>query len=251
MRTENATNPPRTSHERREPSRLPEYLLTRHTPKERRKHRRAVRDAARFQPVLATALQRFQKRKGGLPPVLCDAAAKVAAYAGNPLTIPELAKVSGSRILKRAKRCDARLNESLVLLVLLYRLDLNTMCAGSPLKSGGFAHVSMAWIAKVIEDWTGRRMSSSCLARTMRTLKAAGVIATSQARARSADGEWSYAVGLKEVTLQFFAELGLGDALVRDDKHQLAKSETLTFNKIKQRYSQAARQRAPPLHATA
>lgn len=133
-----------------------------------RKDRTVARDTATDAPLFAAILEKFQP----LPSYLRHTAQEVVRYAGNPEgQLYKFSRLSRGRILKRAKRNNVRLNESLVLLALLQDSEVHTIRERSPLAGRGFYHVSLSYIANAVEVLTGRRLSISAIDRIRQTLK--------------------------------------------------------------------------------
>jgi len=147
----------------------------------------------------------IKKGPGGLPRILSLAAERAKDWFHCPDKCPRLSSSSNRRT--RSERREAC---QIVLEVLLSRLDLASLCIGSPTPASGFTDIDMKTIVR--ESGLGKRRCE----RAIGQLKEAGFIKVAQPRRRNEEGKYFGLRAIRMFTQKFFDWLGLGTMLKKE-----------------------------------
>ena len=142
---------------------------------------------------------------GGPPRILSLAAEKAKEWFFSPAQCPPLQTRPN-----RQTRSERREACQVVLEFLLSRLDLATLCLGTPTLSGGFLDLDM----KTILDGTG--LGQRRCERAIGQLKAAGFMTVRQPRIQTAPSQYRGLRAIRVLTVKLFEWLGLGAMLARE-----------------------------------
>jgi hypothetical protein len=152
----------------------------------------------------------IRKGKGGLPRILSLAAERAREWYAKPWKCP--AFTSKTQNKKRQTRSERREACVVVVEALLSRLDLASLCLGTPTLDHGFIDVDMAAIVKIAG--IGQRRTE----RAIRQLKDAGFVEVKQPRVQNIQGEYFGCRAIRVITTALFECLGLGPMLKRERK---------------------------------
>ncbi|MDR1657807.1 MAG: hypothetical protein LBT47_09690 [Deltaproteobacteria bacterium] len=147
----------------------------------------------------------IKKGLGGLPRILSLAAERAKDWFHCPDKCPPLGSNSHRRT--RSERREAC---QIVLEVLLSRLDLASLCVGSPAPASGFIDLDMKTIVR--ESGLGKRRCE----RAIGQFKEAGFIKVEQPRRRNEEGKYFGLQAIRIFTQKFFDWLGLGSMLKKE-----------------------------------
>jgi hypothetical protein len=111
---------------------------------------------------------------------------------------------------ERQLRSERREAIQVVLEFLLSRLDLASLCVGTPTMKDGFIDLDMKTIA------LGTGLGQRRCERAIRNLKGAGFMDVKQPRFQSEDGRYFGLRAIRLLTVRFFEWLGLGPMLARE-----------------------------------
>ena len=142
---------------------------------------------------------------GGPPRILSLAAEKAKEWFFSPGQCPPLQTSP-----QRQTRSERREACQVVLEFLLGRLDLASLCLGTPTLSGGFIDLDMKTIV------TGTGLGQRRCERAIGQLKAAGFMTVKQPRLQTAPGQYLGLRAIRVLTARLFEWLGLGAMLARE-----------------------------------
>ena len=142
---------------------------------------------------------------GGLPRILSLAAERAKEWFWNPPKCP-LLETSPDR----QTRSERREAIQVVLEYLLSRLDLATLCVGTPTLNDGFIDLDM----NAIVEGTG--LGQRRCERAIVDLKEAGFMEVGQPRYRNEEGKYFGLRAIRRLTARFFEWLNLGQMLARE-----------------------------------
>ena len=142
---------------------------------------------------------------GGLPRILSLAAERAKEWFWNPQKCPLLETCPD-----RQTRSERREAIQVVLEYILSRLDLATLCIGTPTLNDGFIDLDM----KAIVEGTG--LGQRRCERAMADLKEAGFMEVAQPRHRNEEGKYFGLRAIRRLTVRFFEWLNLGPMLARE-----------------------------------
>ncbi len=147
----------------------------------------------------------IKKGPGAPPRILSLAAERAKSWFFHPGQCPELQTSPN-----RQTRSERREAIQIVLEALLKRLDLASLCVGTPTPTDGFVDVDMKTI--VSDTGLGQRRCE----RAIGQLKEAGFLKVEQPRHRNEDGAYFGLRAIRVFTKKFFDWLGLGLMLTRE-----------------------------------
>ncbi|UQZ91195.1 hypothetical protein C4J81_06625 [Deltaproteobacteria bacterium Smac51] len=147
----------------------------------------------------------IRKGKGAPPRILSLAAERAKEWFWCPQKCPLL-----DTSAERQTRSERREAIQVVLEYLLSRLDLVTLCVGTPTLNHGFIDLDM----NSIVDGTG--LGQRRCERAIGDLKEAGFMEVAQPRHRNEDGKYVGLRAIRYLTARFFEWLGLGPMLARE-----------------------------------
>jgi len=147
----------------------------------------------------------IRKGPGGLPRILSLAAEKAKEWYFTPSLCPPL-QISS----KRQTRSERREAYQIVLEFFLSRLDLATLCLGTPTLDKGFIDLDM----KTIVAGTGLRQRRC--ERAIDHLKQAGFMVVKQPRYKNPEGHYRGLRAIRVLTARLFEWLNLGSMLARE-----------------------------------
>ncbi len=142
---------------------------------------------------------------GGLPRILSLAAERAKEWFFSPGKCPLFRPDS-----ERQLRSERREAIQVVLEFLLSRLDLASLCVGTPTLKDGFIDLDMKAIAQ------GTGLGQRRCERAIGSLKEAGFMEVKQPRFQSEDGRYFGLRAIRLLTVRFFEWLGLGPMLARE-----------------------------------
>ncbi|MDL2226814.1 hypothetical protein LJB86_04085 [Deltaproteobacteria bacterium OttesenSCG-928-M10] len=145
------------------------------------------------------------KGEGGLPRILSLAAERAKEWFWNPQKCPLLETNTD-----RQTRSERREAIQVVLEYLLSRLDLVTLCVGTPTLRDSFVDLSM----NTIVDGTG--LGQRRCERAIHDLKEAGFMEVAQPRYRNEEGKYFGLRAIRCLTVRLFEWLELGPMLARE-----------------------------------
>jgi len=147
----------------------------------------------------------IRKGLGGLPRILSLAAERAKEWFFFPDKCPQLQSSPG-----RQTRSERREAIQVVLEALLSRLDLSSLCVGTPTPASGFIDLDM----KTIVNITG--LGQRRCERAIGQLKEAGFISVKQPRLKNEEGKYIGLRAVRVITKEFFEWLGLGPMLEKE-----------------------------------
>jgi hypothetical protein len=147
----------------------------------------------------------IRKGKGGPPRILSLAAELAKEWFWNPQKCPLLDIKTD-----RQTRSERREAIQVVLEYLLSRLDLVTLCVGTPTLNHGFVDLGMNSIVE------GTGLGQRRCERAIGDLKEAGFMEVSQPRHRNEDGKYVGLRAIRCLTARLFEWLGLGSMLAKE-----------------------------------
>ena len=147
----------------------------------------------------------IRKGLGGLPRILSLAAERAKEWFYFPDKCPPL-----QSSLYRQTRSERREAIQVVLEALLSRLDLSSLCVGTPTPASGFIDLDMKSIVQI--TGLGQRRCERAIAQ----LKGAGFITVKQPRLKNEDGKYIGLRAVRVITKEFFSWLGLGPMLEKE-----------------------------------
>lgn len=142
---------------------------------------------------------------GAPPRILSLAVERARKWFFNPQKCPLFKSKTGRNL--RSERREAI---QVVLEYLLSRLDLATLCIGSPTLNVGFVDLDMGAIV------AGTGLSQRRCERAIASLKAAGFMEVKQPRHRNEEGKYYGLRAIRVLTRRLFEWLGLGPMLERE-----------------------------------
>lgn len=149
----------------------------------------------------------IKKGLGGLPAILALAAERAKEWFFNPGKCGPLQGEDG-----RQMRSERREAIQVVLEFMLSRLDLATLCVGTPTMNSGFIDVDMKTVV------TGTGLNQRRCERAIRNLKEAGFMEIHQPRHINEEGKYVGLRAIRVVSRKLFEWLGLGSMLERERK---------------------------------
>ena len=152
-----------------------------------------------------TPLEPIRKGFGGLPRILSLAAERAKEWFYFPDKCPPLQSSTC-----RQTRSERREAIQVVLEALLGRLDLSSLCVGTPTPTNGFIDLDMKTIVRI--TGLGQRRCE----RAIGQLKHAGFLVVKQPRLKNEDGKYIGLRAVRVITKDFFDWLGLGPMLERE-----------------------------------
>ena len=147
----------------------------------------------------------IRKGAGGLPRILSLAAERAKEWFWNPQKCPLLETNAD-----RQTRSERREAIQVVLEYLLSRLDLVTLCVGTPTLNNGFVDLDMNSIVE------GTGLGQRRCERAIGDLKGAGFMEVAQPRYRNNEGKYFGLRAVRCLTVRFFEWLNLGPMLARE-----------------------------------
>ena len=147
----------------------------------------------------------IRKGAGGLPRILSLAAERAKEWFWNPQKCPLLETNAD-----RQTRSERREAIQVVLEYLLSRLDLVTLCIGTPTLSSGFVDLDMNTIVE------GTGLGQRRCERAIGDLREAGFMEVAQPRHRNEDGKYVGLRAIRCLTVRLFEWLNLGPMLTRE-----------------------------------
>lgn len=147
----------------------------------------------------------IKKGLGGLPRILSLAAERAKDWFFHPDSCPPL-----NTNPHRQTRSERREACQIVLEVLLSRLDLASLCLGTPTPNKGFVDLDMKAIVR--ESGLGQRRCE----RAISQLKQAGFLKVKQPRGLNQAGKYLGRRAIRFFTADFFEWLGLGSMLKKE-----------------------------------
>lgn len=147
----------------------------------------------------------IRKGLGGLPRILSLAAERAKEWFFHPDKCPQLQTSPD-----RQTRSERREACQVVLEALLSRLDLTSLCVGTPTPASGFIDIDM----KTIVQLTG--LGQRRCERAIGQLKQAGFIRVKQPRHKNEEGKYIGLRAVRVITKEFFDWLGLGPMLEKE-----------------------------------
>jgi hypothetical protein len=153
-------------------------------------------------PVLTPQIS-VKKGRGGLPLVLHKCAERLQEFYWQPHLLPSLNLANRSNRQQRTERREACIQ---TLSIILYYLNLTTLCVGIP-TAGRFINLSIHTLRKRTS------LGEKRIHRALHDLKAAGILTISQPRCKTPDGRWMGQVAVKAVSQALFKALGLSTML--------------------------------------
>lgn len=149
----------------------------------------------------------IKKGLGGLPRILSLASERAKDWFFHPASCPPL-----NINPHRQTRSERREACQIVLEVLLSRLDLASLCVGTPTQNQGFVDIDMKTIVR--ESGLKQRRCE----RAIGLLKQAGFIKVTQRRGLNLSGKYFGMRAIRVFTADFFEWLGLGSMLKKERK---------------------------------
>ena len=150
-------------------------------------------------------IQPIRTGLGGLPRILSLAAERAKEWFYFPDKCPPLQSSS-----ERQTRSERREAIQVVLEALMSRLDLASLCVGTPTPANGFIDLDMKTIVKI--TGIGQRRCERAIAH----LKHAGFITVKQPRLKNEEGKYIGLRAVRVITKDFFDWLGLGPMLEKE-----------------------------------
>ena len=147
----------------------------------------------------------IRKGHGGLPRILSLAAERAKEWFWNPQKCQLLEGDDG-----RQTRSERREAIQVVLEYLFSRLDLVTLCVGTPTMNNGFVDLSMNSIVE------GTGLGQRRCERAIGDLKEAGFMKVAQPRYRNEEGKYVGLRAIRCLTARLFEWLDLGPMLARE-----------------------------------
>ncbi len=153
----------------------------------------------------------IRKGKGGLPRILSLAAERAKSWYFHPKKCPPLQSRPNRRT--RSERREAC---QIVLETILARLDLASMCLGTPTLASGFIDIDMRTIVR--ESGIGQRRCERAIA----VFKEAGFMKVTQPRMQNDEGQYFGCRAIRVVAEALFDWLSLGPMLARERRRATA-----------------------------
>jgi hypothetical protein len=169
--------------------------------------------------------------KGGLPPLLRLAVEKLAEYYKNPDLLPTLNAANRSSRRQKSERREACVR---VMSTLLHRMDIGTLRVGVPRGDGSFYDYSLEQIAEAAG--LGLKRATRAFA----DLKTAGLITLIQVREHVSEGVYRSRVGIKKISRNLFASLGLSSMFTREHEKRAKRQRKTQRTRAKEALSVAS-----------